>query len=415
MLLLPGKAEANVALPAGDRSTELLAAQQRLEQLQQQARERRLAAGLPVGQRDYGRTPPQSPSLSHIATQLPPHLGWESAAVTAVVRKGIQKEGIRDWRLEIEDCQTISNLQSPISTNETIKLYPDVAIGMLRQKQERAGRVWLLLRHLDNRGQGWLDLETIKTKLTGNGAVWPVCGGRQLRNLLNQGEGVFWVRADGRLWLRSVAKVAAALQVSKLTLKPVAMPVKVLTRTIGEVRAHFYAAFHSSRGMKACKPIARETVAELTHVQPRTQRRYEKWARVKQQPHFAVGGRATAETIEATAWQHGRATFQLKDYRGKQGKPGQEYMAWQLPNSYAGPHDSQPRGQQKRINQALSVLFTQGMTGNGHGHTERRFFGHGRLAAQAYNRGVEHDIYWFDGRIGVWHCLESAGKNDPPF
>lgn len=57
----------------------------------------------------------------------------------------------------------------------------------------------------------------------------------------------------------------------------------------------------------------------------------------------------------------------------------------------------------------------QGMTGNGQRLLEKRFYGHGRAAAQAYNRGVTQDIYWTDGRCRpdrtrIWYCLESRKK-----
>jgi hypothetical protein len=286
---------------------------------------------------------------------------------------------------------------------------------MFQQELTAPGRIWLLLRYLDGAGRGWLDLEEVRTHLTNKQSPWQVCGWRQLRNLLNEGDGVFWVRGDGRIWLHSTTRVAAALQVNRLALPPVALPVFVLTQTIGQVRAHLYASFHSSRAVKATAtqrpaPIARETIASLTNVIPRTQRRYEKVARVRANRHFAIGGKASETALEEAAWQHGQATFRLNDKKGSQGTKNQSYVAWQLPNSYTGPHPVQPKGQQKRINQALSDLFMQGMTGNGQGRMEKRFYGHGRAAAQAYNRGVTHDIYWYDGRARIWHCLEGRKK-----
>ncbi|NJN55864.1 MAG: hypothetical protein HC804_14640 [Anaerolineae bacterium] len=155
-------------------------------------------------------------------------------------------------------------------------------------------------------------------------------------------------------------------------------------------------------------PIARDTIAQITHVNPRTQRRYEKAARVRSQTNFAVGGMVNAESSQHVAWQHGNAAFRLNDKKGLQGKNGQSYTAWQLPNSYAGPHRLQPKGQQKRINQALSDLFMQGMTGNGQCRYEKRFYGHGRAAAKAYNRQIDREIYWYDDRTRVWYCLESS-------
>ncbi|GIK57842.1 MAG: hypothetical protein BroJett015_35050 [Chloroflexota bacterium] len=408
----------------------MLAAQERLAQLQAKSRAERLAQGAPVDRIGHGRTPSLTPSPLQPLPSLPAHLGWDSAAVTAVARQADHAPkpqsciGYRDIGI-LEDSPNIPIpiFISPYSHSATnaIKLYPDIAAGMFQWELTAAGRIWLLLRHLDCNGRGWLDVAEVRAQLTGKESPWRVCGWRQLRNLLAEGDGVFWVRGDGRVWLRSTTNVAAALQVPHLALLPVALPVSVLTLPIGQVRAHLYAAFHSSRAGKTpagqpAAPIARDTIANHTNVIPRTQRRYEKAARVHASRNFAIGGKASESALEEAAWQHGQATFRLNDKKGIQGKTNQGYIAWQLPNSYTGPHRLQPKGQQKRINQALSDLFMQGMTGNGQGRMEKRFYGHGRAAAQAYNRGVTQDIYWpagrgENGRAHIWHCL--AAPNTP--
>ncbi|MBX3058737.1 MAG: hypothetical protein KF770_19900 [Anaerolineae bacterium] len=424
-----------MALPAGEVSANLLAAQERLAQLQAKSRAERLAQGAPVDRTAHGRTPP-IPATSPLQPppDLPAHLGWDSAAVTAVARKNeIKRLAVVGWQPTAtpRDWEITENAQSPNlpisqspnpSPSTTIKLYPDIAAGLFQRELTAAGRIWLLLRHLDSNGRGWLDMAAVRAQLTGKESPWRVCGWRQLRNLLAEGDGIFWVRGDGRIWFRSTAHVAASLQIPRLALPPVALPVSVLTLPIGQMRAHLYAAFHSSRAGKTpagqpASPIARDTISSLTHVIPRTQRRYEKAARVRADRNFAIGGKVSETVLEEAAWQHGQATFRLNDKKGVQGKTNQGYIAWQLPNSYTGPHRLQPKGQQKRINQALSDLFMQGMTGNGQSRMEKRFYGHGRAAAQAYNRGVTQDIYWNDGRSGngrarIWHCL-AATQNAP--
>ena len=39
---------------------------------------------------------------------------------------------------------------------ETVTVYPSLLLAMLKQNQEAAGRVYLLLRYLDKAGRGWL-------------------------------------------------------------------------------------------------------------------------------------------------------------------------------------------------------------------------------------------------------------------
>ena len=168
-------------------------------------------------------------------------------------------------------------------------------------------------------------------------------------------------------------------------------------------------------------PIARTTIKKICQISRRTQRKYEILAKVRSQHNFAIGPQAKTANKQETAWQQGQALFHLTDHKGKQGKPGKTYLAWQLPNSYIGPHAQLSRGQQKRINQELADLFTQGITGNGKvldacdkvGHSQR-FYGNSRLAAKAYHQPDKQDVYWCSNqthrshhRLQLWHFLPS--------
>ena len=294
-----------------------------------------------------------------------------------------------------------ANTPYAIRHTQTIKLYPDVALGMLRQEKAAAGRIWLLLRHLDEAGRGWIEIDAARERLTRKDSPWRVCGRRQLRNLLNAGEDIFWTRRNGRIWLKSAAKTAQALGVTRLQNRPVALPVSTLLGTIGEVRAHLYASFHSGR---TDAPISRAALEEISGMQRRTQRRYERTARVRRRRNFAIGGPAAGEKGEERAWRQGNAAFQLKDYQGKQGAAGKTYLAWQLPNSYAGPHAAAAKGRQKRINRELADLFMQGMTGNGQDNRlTRRFCRNGRSAAKLFSRTGE-EVYW-RGKENLWYVI----------
>ncbi len=393
-------------------SEELQAAQQRLLRLRSQLHASRM--GEDAGPEQPGLFEEagvvERPFPTPIIAQLPAHLGWESAAFTQTLRQ-IQPTA----NPAIDTAVSPQDDSAPPSPSfpETIKMYPDIAIGLLRQNRVAAGRLWLLLQAMDTAGRGWLDETAARELLTSKRGAWRFCGVRQLRNLLAEGETLFWERQDGRIWLRSVGKVAFALGIPRLNMRPVAVPVSVLRQKIGTVRAHLYATFHSSRKRRdrTSSPIARETVARLTEVMPRTQRRYERKARVKRQAQFAIGSQASVANLQARSWQQGHATFEFKDFNGNQGQPGGSYVAWQLPNSYVGPHAQQPKGRQKRINRALTDLFMQGMTGNGQcSKVTRRFFDNGRLAAKSYLRNPAHDHYWRgrgNGRYQLWQVMES--------
>lgn len=417
----------------GGVSSALLAAQERLVEVRRQQQAMREVCGLTNAEYSDGRFPsPTSPSLQAIQSglaHLPTHLGWGSANLTAVLRPSQQPIAICSASpAPLSIVQPIENQPERPSPTAVITLYPDLGLAMLRENQTAAGRIWLLLRQLDEAGRGWVDETTTRRILTERRSEQRVCGWRQMRNLLRQGQGVFWQWQNGRIWLASVAKAAAALGLARLVQRPVAIPLAVLTGSISLVRAHFYASFHSSRKNQTGdhKPIARATLHDVSATTPKTQRVYERKSRVKTQTHFAVGPACSPEQRQEVGWRKGPASFEFVDHNGRQGKPGATYVAWQLPNSYHGPHQTVARGRQKRINRELTDLFTQGMTGNGQPRIDppnclaRRYFRNGRLAAKHLHQSTTTaDSYWPDrqanrGAAGqIWHVLPGHTAPSP--
>jgi hypothetical protein len=395
---------------------------------------------------------------------LPDHLGWESQAFTAVMRRRQQEAGHagndQGWIAQPSDpsrpglgegevtgvgdtavagLAAVNNShdpdakgrqssvgQSPRSaishsaSKDWVKLYPDIGLGMLRRELAAPGRLWLMLRYLDKEGSGTLRIDITGQQLTRKDSPLRLYSRRQLRNLLQAGNGVYWTRDKEHIWLRSAAKVAGALGVERLTGRPVALPITALLDGIGSFRAHLYAAFHSGRTKETpygeqAAPIARETLAGLSGVGRSSQRAYEQQTGVEVQANFAVGEAATEENQENRAWKQGQALFELKDCCGRQGRKGKSYLAWQLPNSYVGQHQRRPKGRQKRINRELKDLVTEGTPGNvgGTGGTrsvEKVYYPNGKVAAQAYGRDPGREMYWRrqrtgNGRFEMWQQL----------
>ena len=445
-------------------SPQLAEANRRLYELRSQARAQCQAAGLPAdrarqaeGELPWDAASPEKPATTaEKIAALPDHLGWGSEVLTAVLRRqqqefecvdddqGLSRAEASDWLARLSDTavsnststnpvpsgaegntQTTfsNNQQSPsgsLQTNIWVKLYPDIGLGMLRQELDAPGRLWLMLRHLNKEGSGVVRIDIVKEHLTKKSSASRLCGKRQLRNLLQDGEGVYWTRDKEHIWLRSAAKVAYTLGVERLTGRPVALPVAALLDGIGTFRAHLYAAFHSGRTKdtpygEQAMPIARETMTELSGVGRSSQRAYEGRVGVEVQANFAVGDLSTKENQENRAWVQGQALFELKDYRGQQGKKGKTYLAWQLPNTYIGQHRHRPRGRQKRINRKLKDLVMKGMPGNVGGTSETQkpekvYYPNGKLAAKAYGRDPERDLYWKrhrtrNGRFDLWQQL----------
>ncbi len=319
---------------------------------------------------------------------------------------------------------------------------------MLRRRLAAPGRLWLLLRYLDRDGRGWLRIASIKTQLTHppksatqhppnqlanqptpHSALrmpQPLCSARQLRHLLRVGEGIFWTRDRERIWLRSTLKVADTLGVERLTGRPVELPLAALLAGIGTFRAHLYAAFHSGRVPAARagqgeKPIARATLARITGVSRRAQRAYEQRTRTVARPNYALGPQADATREQEAAWRRGRAVFTVKDVRGYQGRQGRVYVAWQLPNSYEGPHGQGSRCRQRHLNRRLADLRKPRDAGNdqrrdGGGGTGRRVY-HRQAAgaARSHRRRPDRDAYWRGQRQrqgGRWWYALPAGEED---
>ncbi len=302
--------------------------------------------------------------------------------------------------------QNVEQAQRPsIATNGTMTFHPDIGLALLRTEKAAIGRIWLLLRHCDVAGKGWIPVAEARALLTKKESPLRVCGWRQLRNLLRAGQGVFWERDKERIWLRSVAKVAVALGVERLENRPIALPITALLDGIGAVRSHFYASFHSGRHDPDCaKPIARDTLSTLSGVGRDSQRRYERQTGTIAQSNFAIGHVATDDARKAACWEHGNHVFTLTDAQGQHGERGKKYLAWQLPNSYHATHDQTSRSVKRRINRQLADLLTQRATGNDEQVPMRHYFATGAAAVKA-KTSTRYLQTVTSGATQLWRCL----------
>jgi len=261
---------------------------------------------------------------------------------------------------------------------------------------------------MDQMGQGWLDLEDIRRQLTEKGSPLKVCCWRRLRQLLKQGEGIFWQRdGQGRVWLKGAHRIAYTLDCGRLQGFPIELPLEALLGGIQAVRAAFYGSFHAGRD---AKPISRETLSQLSGVPERTQRAYDHVAQIKRQRNIAIGEHYSQENVQDRAWKQGRAVFHFVDVRGRQGRKNGEYVAWHLPNSYQAAYQRRSRGSRKRLNHKLADLLMKGITGNDERVVEKVFFSNGSVAAKQYNRDPHKDAYWQQDRPtgagdGLWHVM----------
>lgn len=290
----------------------------------------------------------------------------------------------------------------------TITVHPTIAMAILRQHLEAPARVYFLLRVIDSVGRGWLPLEQVREHLTQKELPLRICGWRRLRQLLKEGEGIFWHRDDqDRLWIKGAHRIAYTLNSGRLQGFPVALPTQALLGGIQGVRAAFYGCFHGGRDGK---PISRDTLRSVTGLAERTQRVYDQVAKIKRQRNIAIGEGYSQEKAQERAWLRGRGIFHFIDTKGLQGKVGREYVAWHLPNSYLTTYQHRSRGSRKRLNRKLNDLLMKGITGNTEVAVEKVFFATGALAVRQYNRDPHQDVYWQPdhsekSKAGLWHII----------
>ena len=84
-------------------------------------------------------------------------------------------------------------------------------------------------------------------------------------------------------------------------------------------------------------PISRETLRSLSGIAERTQRTYDRRARVTARRNLAIGERYTTESAQERAWRQGRGVFHFIETNGYEGPQNKAYVAWQRPNSYEAP------------------------------------------------------------------------------
>lgn len=356
-------------------------------------------------------------AIEHIHS-LPEHLGWNSKAVTSTLRQhaipsapsSLEIEPPISWPQQLTAEQEVTGSNPHAAhPSKTIKCYPDLAIAMLHHNLAATGRIWLLLRHLDKSGSGWVSIADAKSTLTDKHSDLHVCGWRQFRNLLAKGKGIFWTRDSERIWLKGVAGAAQALNVERLSGLPLQIPIAALTESIGSAKAHLYACFHSSR--KQENPISRATLQDITTIPVRTQLIYEKKASIQKRHNFAIGTTFSNENAKERAWKNGRSVFKFIDYKGKLGKPRQAYVAWQLPNQYISTHELAAKGRMRKINQQLKDLVNKRAQGNSNSADCRLFYQDGASAAKAYNKHhPKGDMYWCSSQnrkrpFALWHLL----------
>ncbi len=286
----------------------------------------------------------------------------------------------------------------------TVRVYPSLAHAAIQQGCVPALRVWLLLRHLDGRGGGWVETKRAFERLSKKASPLHICGKRRLSQIVREGGGVFWTRRDGRLWLTGAAKLCGRLNVIHLDGRTVTLPLAALTGRLKLCRAHLYATVHSRRRDPA--PIARVTLTHITGACERSQREYDALLKVERTASYHLGEKYTTDNLIESHWQHGNG-FEFIDAHGRHGRKGASYIARRLGNTYTVTQQAQTAtGRKKKINRYLNDLVKKQAQGNEQSKVERLYFPNGAAAVKAISSQRQTTLAY-------WHSSHESAANNP--
>lgn len=235
----------------------------------------------------------------------------------------------------------------------SITVHPSLLTAAMRDGRATVARVWLMARHLDKKGSGWVLTSDLRSFCVEN----KIMGQRRLRQILTEGDGRFWDRTNNTsLTLYKPSRVANVGDYGRFTGRSVKMPVAAVMDGIHEFRASTLAAFHAGRPAASVdNPISRETLEKVTGAAPATQRTYDKTAGIAASINYAL---LATKDMEAAAWQAGRAAFNFTDFQGRHGRPNGSYIARQLPNSYKSNLIATSKNRTRRANASLPTYAT---------------------------------------------------------
>ena len=182
-----------------------------------------------------------------------------------------------------------------------------------------------------------------------------------------------------------MTRVCAYFGVRKLTGRNVEIAIEDMTGKLKRYRARLYEAFHAGR---TDNPITRASIEDATGINERTQREYDHEIGMVKIKNYSIDEKRTQETAQEHAWQFNRASFELTDYKGKQGERGTVYNARRMANSYRSTLQNGTNGRKRKVNKALKQRDTDGLVTNraqvnGESSQSRLYFVDGRKAAKA--------------------------------
>ena len=316
-----------------------------------------------------------------------------------------------DWLrlpVKISSPAPENNPEPPTQPDQTaVRVAPTLAAHCLDKNHFYRGhalngpyRLYKILQVLDWEGRGWLSNAFVSAALTRKESRYYIFGRRQLKNMLQRGEGLFWQRAKskGELRIRLVARagVASRLLNGRLRGQEVSFPLQYM---IGggrgrqaAVDAALYTAVHAGQIERKGKsgPVSRATLRDVSGCSSYRQRRYEKRMGITVASNIHILGRHSEYKLDQARLQQGLPVYKHTDYQGKinRHRRGDNYIAQRLPNSYHTPHTFAVvhSRRQRTINRQLVGLCHMGSEGSDSSEYVRLFHENAQSAVRSFNR-----------------------------
>ncbi len=295
----------------------------------------------------------------------------------------------------------------PAPTSTGVRVAPTLAAYCLDKDHRYRGhsldgpyRLYKILQVLDREGRGWLCSSFVETTLTKKASRHYIYGRRQLKNMLQRGEGLFWQRAKSnrelRVRLAARAKVTALLLGSHLRGQEVSFPLKHLLGSgrgrQAAVNAALYTAVHAGQIERKGKsgPISRAKLRNVSGCSSYRQRHYERRMGITVASHIYILGQHSDYELQRAKIHQDLPAYKHTDYRGKinRHKRGAEYIALRLPNSYSTPDTFAVvhSRRQRTINRQLAGLCHMGSEGSDRDEYVRLFHENAVSAVRSFNR-----------------------------
>lgn len=245
-----------------------------------------------------------------------------------------------------------------------LMIFPELARAAILQKQSKSFRFWTVARALDEKGRGYVSVKQMEE-------IWPQSKSN-LSRIMREGEGTWWNKNDGRLFLRSTLKSGMAL---KTQMGCPSWYSFEECSTIGKFHTACFAAW-----FVIPRTISLGTLTNLFGVSAQTIRNWAKRSGLKVSPNIA----SYEITPDNETTIHGGGTW----YSGG-------FCFFQMPNTYSNPRAAccpRHRRTEKKLREALNM---------DKGHCQKLYFEDDKDACRALQAG--RDRIFVRERRDTWH------------